>query len=74
METPISYNPVNRIAPTKHLARSGWFGILVDRCQDWRERMQQRRDLGALSTHMLKDIGLSGADVEMELRKRPWQI
>jgi uncharacterized protein YjiS (DUF1127 family) len=74
METPISFHPTGRMTPSKDLARAGWFGILVDRCLDWRERMQQRRDLGALSSHMLKDIGLSGADVEMELRKRPWQI
>jgi uncharacterized protein YjiS (DUF1127 family) len=74
MKTPMSCNPVNRITPAASRSRAGWIATLMDRCLDWRERMQQRRDLGGLSMHMLKDIGLSGADVEMELRKRPWQI
>jgi uncharacterized protein YjiS (DUF1127 family) len=39
----------------------------------WFERVRQRRQLGQLSDHMLKDIGLSRADVESEMNKRFWQ-
>jgi uncharacterized protein YjiS (DUF1127 family) len=39
----------------------------------WFERARERRQLGQLSDHMLKDIGLSRADVESEMSKRFWQ-
>ncbi|WP_374369743.1 DUF1127 domain-containing protein [Dongia sp.] len=39
----------------------------------WGERRRQRRHLLSLSTYMLKDIGLTRADVEFECRKYPWQ-
>ncbi|MGH6904284.1 MAG: DUF1127 domain-containing protein [Geminicoccaceae bacterium] len=39
----------------------------------WLERTRQRRQLGQLSPHMLKDIGLSRADVEAEVTKPFWQ-
>ncbi len=35
------------------------------------ERQRTRRDLASLDERMLKDIGLSRYEVEMELR-RPW--
>jgi uncharacterized protein YjiS (DUF1127 family) len=35
------------------------------------ERQRTRRDLASLDDRMLRDIGLSRYDVEMELR-RPW--
>jgi uncharacterized protein YjiS (DUF1127 family) len=43
----------------------GWLG--------WFERARQRRHLGELSDHMLKDIGLSRADVEVEVAKPFWR-
>jgi uncharacterized protein YjiS (DUF1127 family) len=46
---------------------------LVARFSTWRERYRQRRHLSGLSTYMLKDIGLTRADVELEFRKLPWQ-
>jgi uncharacterized protein YjiS (DUF1127 family) len=37
------------------------------------ERMRQRRALAGLSDELLKDIGLSRADVYGECRKKFWQ-
>ena len=39
----------------------------------WQERADQRRQLRALSEYMLKDIGLSRADVEREVSKPFWR-
>jgi uncharacterized protein YjiS (DUF1127 family) len=39
----------------------------------WLERVRQRRQLGQLSDHMLKDIGLARADVEVEVAKPFWR-
>jgi uncharacterized protein YjiS (DUF1127 family) len=38
----------------------------------WQERARQRRHLQALDDRLLRDIGLSRADVEFETRKRFW--
>jgi uncharacterized protein YjiS (DUF1127 family) len=39
----------------------------------WHERARQRRALECLSDHMLRDIGLTRADVLAEATKRFWQ-
>jgi uncharacterized protein YjiS (DUF1127 family) len=39
----------------------------------WQERVRQRRALGTLSDHMLKDLGLSRVDAGLESGKRFWQ-
>ena len=39
----------------------------------WLELARQRRHLGRLDDHMLKDIGLSRADVEQEIAKPFWR-
>jgi uncharacterized protein YjiS (DUF1127 family) len=39
----------------------------------WHERARQRRQLEYLSDHMLRDIGLTRADVLAEATKRFWQ-
>ena len=39
----------------------------------WLERARQRRQLAQLGDHMLKDIGLSRADVEAEASKPFWR-
>ncbi len=44
-------------------------GILLT----WQERDRQRHALAQLDARMLKDIGLSRADVALELRKPFWQ-
>jgi uncharacterized protein YjiS (DUF1127 family) len=39
----------------------------------WQERARQRHRLALLSDHMLRDIGLSRADIMAETTKRFWQ-
>ncbi len=38
----------------------------------WQERDRQRHALAQLDARMLKDVGLSRADVDLELRKPFW--
>ena len=47
--------------------------VLAEGVLAWFERARQRRQLGELSDHMLKDIGLSRADVETEVAKPFWR-
>jgi uncharacterized protein YjiS (DUF1127 family) len=44
---------------------AGWLGACL-------ERSRQRRDLGGLSDELLKDIGVSRADVARECGRWPW--
>jgi uncharacterized protein YjiS (DUF1127 family) len=39
----------------------------------WRQRRHERRKLGALSDHMLKDLGLTRADIDGEMHKNFWR-
>jgi uncharacterized protein YjiS (DUF1127 family) len=39
----------------------------------WLQRRRERRHLGALSDHMLKDIGVTRADIYAETRKLFWR-
>ncbi len=39
----------------------------------WQERDRQRHALAQLDARMLKDVGLSRAEVALELRKPFWQ-
>jgi uncharacterized protein YjiS (DUF1127 family) len=48
-------------------------GHAVDLVLTWHERARQRRQLRSLGTHMLRDIGLSRADVEGEAGKPFWR-
>ena len=45
----------------------------LDAVLTWLERYHTRSELQRLDDHMLKDIGLSAADVEREAGKRFWQ-
>ena len=38
----------------------------------WLERRRERHKLGALSDHMLKDLGVTRADIDVETRKMFW--
>lgn len=61
-------------APTglvAHLA-SRILGILVV-VDGWFARRRQRRDLAELDDHLLKDLGLTRADVEREVGKPFWR-
>jgi uncharacterized protein YjiS (DUF1127 family) len=46
---------------------------LCDVFAKWHERARQRYDLAELSDDVLKDLGLSRADVEGEVRKPFWR-
>ena len=47
--------------------------VVIEDMLAWFERARQRRQLGELSDHMLKDIGLTRADVEAEVTKPFWR-
>jgi uncharacterized protein YjiS (DUF1127 family) len=57
------------------LLNSGRRALLrgVETLEDWRARSAQRRALFRLDDCMLKDVGLSRADVEREAEKPFWQ-
>jgi uncharacterized protein YjiS (DUF1127 family) len=48
-------------------------GGLVRIALAWQERRRQRHALQMLDDHLLKDIGLSRADIHREATKRFWQ-
>jgi uncharacterized protein YjiS (DUF1127 family) len=56
-----------------HLVPQGWFADGIEQVLAWLERARQRRHLQQLSDHMLKDIGLSRAEVEAETSKPFWR-
>jgi uncharacterized protein YjiS (DUF1127 family) len=39
----------------------------------WLQRARERRQLDELGEHLLKDVGVSRADVEREVRKPFWR-
>ena len=70
-------------ARTACAARSGWirqaraWSRAVSRAIDllliWQQRARDRRQLESLSDHMLRDIGLTRADVYAEASKPFWR-
>jgi uncharacterized protein YjiS (DUF1127 family) len=46
---------------------------LIETPISWLERMRERRQLAGLSDNMLKDIGVSRADVEHVVEKPFWK-
>jgi uncharacterized protein YjiS (DUF1127 family) len=57
--------------PPMSLVPQGW--LAFEQVMAWFERARQRRQLQQLGDHMLKDIGLSRADVEAEISKPFWR-
>lgn len=55
------------------VGRETLFLRLADLLLTWLRRSQQRRQLGSLSDRMLKDIGVSRADVDYEVSRRFWR-
>ena len=60
-------------APPLEAAGGGWVRRFADRLMTWLQRSRQRRQLATFSDHMLKDLGLSRADVDHETSRRFWQ-
>lgn len=50
-----------------------WFRKAIQVCAVIADRLRQRQMLAELSDEMLKDIGVSRADVDGECRKKFWQ-
>jgi len=47
--------------------------FLSDLFSTWLRRARERRDLQSLDDYMLKDIGVTRADVEFEAQKHFWR-
>ena len=60
------------LSATSRLSVAGRVGRAVDLVLSWHERARQRRRLRSLDDYMLRDIGLSRADVEGEADKPFW--
>ena len=45
----------------------------LDRAMSWLDHARQRRHLGQLDDRLLRDIGLSRAEVDNEISQRFWQ-
>jgi uncharacterized protein YjiS (DUF1127 family) len=58
--------------PVPFVHRS-WLAYASEQILAWLERVRQRRQLRQLGDHMLRDIGLSRADVEAEVSKPFWR-
>ena len=54
-------------------ALAAWSLRSGETLQLWLERYRQRRALGGLNDHMLKDLGLSRSDAGRETGKRFWE-
>ena len=59
--------------PSLRQTSLGVLGSLMDRLLVWQERARQRAALASLEPHLLKDIGVSAADAEREVRKPFWR-
>jgi len=74
---PLRSSYASLAAPRVVPGRIGW-GALVTRAVDllmtWDERTRQRRQLRSLGDSMLRDLGLSPADVEVEVTKPFWRV
>jgi uncharacterized protein YjiS (DUF1127 family) len=47
--------------------------LAIETFESWQDRRRQRRHLAELPDYLLKDIGLSLADVERETSKPVWR-
>jgi len=52
---------------------AGWLALTVETIRCWAHRIRVRDALAELDEHMLKDIGLTRADIEVERSKYFWQ-
>jgi len=53
----------------------GVFAVrLIEVMLEWQGRRRQRRQLAMMDEYMLRDIGLSTADVEREIHKPFWRL
>lgn len=60
------------VRPSRGKAGMGFATRLLDVAMSWRERARQRRHLAELDDRLLRDIGVSRADVEGEISRPFW--
>lgn len=51
----------------------GWVRVVAVVLKQWNHRRRSRAHLDALPSHLLRDIGLSQAEAELEARKPFWR-
>ena len=64
---------IDRSAARATPSRTDWLHRTLEQILAWQERARQRHQLRALGEVMLKDLGLSRADVAAELAKPFWR-
>ena len=57
----------------RHESKSAWFSGAMDTVRLWLARGREREILAGMDHRMLRDIGLSPADVHREYRKPFWR-
>ena len=65
-----------RPAPLLDISLKGLGALIVkasDTLLDWQDRARQRHRLGEMDDHLLRDVGLSRADLEHESAKPFWR-
>jgi|tagenome__1003787_1003787.scaffolds.fasta_scaffold17725461_2 uncharacterized protein YjiS (DUF1127 family) len=65
-----------RATPALDISLKGLGSLIVkatDTVLDWQDRARQRHRLGEMDDHLLRDIGLSRADLEHEVAKPFWR-
>ena len=71
-----SLRTATRFNPAADISLKGLSALIVkatDTVLDWQERVRQRHHLGEMDDHLLRDIGLSRADLEHESSKPFWR-
>ena len=61
------------VRPTRTKTSDGLVTRLFDQVLTWLDRARQRRHLAELDDRLLRDIGLSRAEVHHETSQRFWQ-
>jgi uncharacterized protein YjiS (DUF1127 family) len=50
-----------------------WAARLIDTLLDWQERAHQRHHLSGLDDRLIRDMGLSRAEIDAEVHKPFWK-
>ncbi len=71
--TEIAIPNARRIAALPFRFAGSRLSWIFSRLLLWQQRAEERAQLAAMDQRMLKDIGVSRADVAREASKAPWQ-